>query len=384
MSDEIFQKGKARNELIVVLHGLGKSPDKMRDVIDASASTCPNADILAIPLPYSGRLGIFSTEPAECIAGTVVRRIDSALATRAQEDPGGYASIILVGHSFGGVIARKVAILAHGERREARFEPLIRSFVEPRPWADRIKRIVLLAGMSRGWTPDSCRNWYLAAKWTLGSWAGEIKALFSARLSIAGIRQGAPFIVQTRLQWLALTRPRQDRSADHEASANNSDDKQQEARSIFLVQLLGADDDLVAPDDSVDFACDAGRDGANFALIELPFTTHDNAPFMKVPTDDQRKHIVRAIAARELSVVCKREGLALQAKAYLFGRALSESGHELHDIKIRPEDMMDTPVIKPDKDVTDIVFVIHGIRDHGFWTQKIARAIKQRAKIDND
>jgi pimeloyl-ACP methyl ester carboxylesterase len=29
--------------------------------------------------------------------------------------------------------------------------------------------------------------------------------------------------------------------------------------------------------------------------------------------------------------------------------------------------------------VTDVVFVIHGIRDKGFWTQKIARAIKLEA-----
>jgi hypothetical protein len=34
----------------------------------------------------------------------------------------------------------------------------------------------------------------------------------------------------------------------------------------------------------------------------------------------------------------------------------------------------------PDEMVTDVVFVIHGIRDKGFWTHKIARAVKQEAE----
>jgi pimeloyl-ACP methyl ester carboxylesterase len=375
MYNEIVQRGGGRrDELVVVLHGLRGSPEALRGVIDASAEVRPSADILAVPLPYAGHFGMFSVAPAECIAGTIVERIGRAVAKRQREVCDGanhYESIILVGHSFGGVLARKVAILAHGERPDAEFEPDIKRFATAQSWAHCIKRIVLLAGMSRGWSPESARNWLVAAEWTVGAWLGELFALLTLGLrrpTIAGIRQGAPFIVQTRLQWLALTRPRQG---------------QRKAPTIFLVQLLGAADDLVAPDDTVDFACDVGGGDANFALIELPFATHDNAFCMTLPTSQQHRWIEQAVASRQLSVVCKRKNLTLQARAYLFMQALSKSKDELAAVAIDPADMHDTLQLHPDTDVTDIVFVIHGIRDHGFWTQKIARAIKQEAKRFN-
>lgn len=45
--------------------------------------------------------------------------------------------------------------------------------------------------------------------------------------------------------------------------------------------------------------------------------------------------------------------------------------------------MTDRPALQPDNAATHVVFVIHGIRDHGFWTQKIARVIKKEADEDN-
>lgn len=67
----------------------------------------------------------------------------------------------------------------------------------------------------------------------------------------------------------------------------------------------------------------------------------------------------------------------------LLGRALSQSPRDLADIKIDPEHMSDTPALQPDNKATHVVFVIHGIRDHGFWTQKIARGIKKEAEKEN-
>src|SRR5262249_20224295 len=146
-------------------------------------------------------------------------------ARREEETPGEYERLILIGHSFGGVIARKVAIIANGEQPDAPFEPLLDGFRQPSDWGVKIERIVLLAGMSRGWSPESARDWITAAKWTIGAWLGELLAVFSLGLlrpTVSGIRQGAPFIVQTRLQWLALTRAA-------------------ERGAILVVQLLGAD-----------------------------------------------------------------------------------------------------------------------------------------------
>ena len=117
MPNEIFERGKARNELVIVLHGLRGSPTKMRGVVNAAAAACPDADILAIGLAFGGFLGALATKPAELVAAKVVKRIDRAIKERDGDPAGddGYQRFTLVGHSFGGVIARKVAIIANGE-----------------------------------------------------------------------------------------------------------------------------------------------------------------------------------------------------------------------------------------------------------------------------
>jgi hypothetical protein len=43
-----------------------------------------------------------------------------------------------------------------------------------------------------------------------------------------------------------------------------------------------------------------------------------------------------------------------------------------------PDSIINSP-IQPDLSVSDVVFVVHGIRDQGFWTEKIARRVMARA-----
>jgi pimeloyl-ACP methyl ester carboxylesterase len=390
MSNEISIKGAARDELIVVLHGLSKSPADMQGVINSSHEARPDADILALPLPYGGRCGIVAVRSAARIAADVAERIEAAIKEHREdkERPGDYRRFILVGHSFGGVLARKVAIIANGEQPDAPFEPPLdgskgRDWRNGTDWGPRIERIILLAGMSRGWLPESARDWKTAAIWTVGSWLGELLNLFSLGFlqpTISGIRQGAAFIVQTRLQWLALTKARSRHPSPHMGSPPASENSEPDA-SILCVQLLGAADDLVAPDDSVDFACDlSDARGAPFVLVELPFATHENAHVMTKPTHEQREQIERVVTQDTLVDVCKQNQLIFQARWILFGRAVSQSRHQLKEIAIDPKHMTDMPALRPDFDVGHVVFVIHGIRDHGFWTQKIARVIKKEAE----
>jgi len=388
MKETFVADGKGA-ELIVVLHGLSGSPTTMKDVCAAAGTARPDADILALQLPFGGPLGSIARTPAESVAANVVKRIDAAIEQRQQSGrEGRYDKIILIGHSFGAVIARKVAIIAHGERAEAIFEPRLAGFRQGREWAGLIERIVMLGGMSRGWSPAAARDWTTATWWTIGSWIAEFMALVTfgwGRPTIAYIRQGAPFIVQTRLQWLALTRSSPD------------------AKLPFVVQLLGAADDLVAPDDSVDFSCDlSGVASEGFALVELPFTTHNDAYVMSRPTEDERKIIKDAIHAGNLSDVCmhsslpevtrrhflifkrrERPSLVKQAKWILFERVVRDKPRSLSDIKINWQLMTDIPEHFPDKKATNVVFVIHGIRDRGFWTQKIARVIKHVVEKEN-
>jgi hypothetical protein len=40
----------------------------------------------------------------------------------------------------------------------------------------------------------------------------------------------------------------------------------------------------------------------------------------------------------------------------------------------------DNPAGEPQPEVTDVIFVIHGIRDAGYWTHKIARRVREKGK----
>ena len=95
------------------------------------------------------------------------------------------------------------------------------------------------------------------------------------------MRQGQPFIVQTRLEWLALTRS--NRLAEKRAARAQDLGGRgghfstcEILPAIFVFQLLGAIDDLVSPDDAVDIVAHKG-DNAPFVLIETPDTTHHAA-----------------------------------------------------------------------------------------------------------
>src|SRR5258705_11751630 len=54
---------------------------------------------------------------------------------------GPFDDLILVGHSAGGLLMRMAFLLGAGE------DPVTR---QSSPWADRVSRIILLAGLSRG------------------------------------------------------------------------------------------------------------------------------------------------------------------------------------------------------------------------------------------
>ena len=350
---ENLEPGTARDELVVMLHGFSRAQERIASLRETVREVKPDADIYAPLLPYVN--GVRCCDNLESIIVHLMHEIDR-LVTQHQ-----YKSITLVGHSFGGVIARKVAILAHGEQiqepdspankeqRPAPFEPDFKDFRQPRSWADKIRRLVLLAGMNRGWTVSSAMDWLTTIKWSLGQLFGEtvMTALRRRKPIIFAIRKGAPFLVQTRLQWLALMDPDYGRRPE-----------------LIAVQLLGTQDDFVAPDDNVDYAVDLFGEPQTYFYIEVANSDHGSLVDMAKAGPAETTHI-RAE---------RREKFAL---------ALTAGRDQLADQSIPREQMADNLPAKPTFDVTDVVFVIHGIRDKGFWTQKIARNIKREAAKAN-
>lgn len=108
------------------------------------------------------------------------------------------------------------------------------------------------------------------------------------------------------------------------------------------MQLLGSIDDFVSPDDNIDLAT-----GSTFLYLDVPKSGHGNV----IDLDETDAGLLRQ---------------------KIFKTALIESEAAIRAQSILPTD----PTLAQSRpDVTNVVFVIHGIRDEGFWTHKIARRI---------
>src|SRR3984893_16178695 len=159
MESQLTQRGSGR-ELAIVLHGPHGSPEEMQGVSKAIEERSEDMDILAPILPYGGVFGLFRTTSVEQIVRDVVEEIDKTLGNReSRGDGGAYERLILLGYSCGAVIARKIAIVVHGETAGG---PFRNGFEGARKDMGRKHRAHYVAGMSRGWVPgcrpDLCWN----------------------------------------------------------------------------------------------------------------------------------------------------------------------------------------------------------------------------------
>ena len=339
LDHDVGRKGARR--LVVLLHGYRSSAEELGGLIALTQECLPDADVYVPDLPIR-RWN--TTEPAEVIVASLVERIDKRCGVTE------YASIVLVGHSSGGVLARKVFLGAWGAA-----DDVVDDSGKPmrvRPWANKIKRIVFIAAVNRGWTPSSATSYVDSLLWRLGSLVNDV--VYRGRCTILQTRRGARFLVNTRLQWLALMR-----------------DAAKPAQNVLVIQLLGTVDDVVSPDDAIDRVADCGRRHVHrlddpglgrFFLLELPNTGHRDA----IKVDSAADPRLRRASVRRRAII---------------GRALSGEPSKLasHPRAIRLEFIDDEPPSPAEADVCDVVFVIHGIRDRGFWTKKIARKIREHA-----
>ena len=106
----------------------------------------------------------------------------------------------------------------------------------------------------------------------------------------------------------------------------------------------GLVDDLVSPDDNIDLAT-----GGGFVYLDVPSSGHADV----IEMDDSEEGMGR----REV-----------------FDEALDADPADLRTRSLQPADQR----IEPDRRVKNVIFVIHGIRDMGYWTQKIARRVMER------
>ncbi|MCI0736193.1 MAG: hypothetical protein L0Y50_07970 [Beijerinckiaceae bacterium] len=308
----------------------------MHDVVQAAREAyCqePGLDLYVPKLDYAEFLG--GTPPAK-IVSEILARMDKICSDTAR-----YSHIVLIGFSVGAVLARRLFLAATDVHKTVPNEPELDN-AGLRHWSGKVERIVTLGGLNRGWLASGRLSWAESLYTNFIGLTGHLLP-GTRKPTLFEVRRGAPFIVQTRLQWLALRR--------------SSEPGKPEP---LVIQLLGTQDNHVAPDDAIDFAVDRDEKSPYF-YFELPHTRHRNA-------------IVFSPGS-----LFDRDGKLGAARKKQFVTVLMAKKDWLVDKQIRVENLADSLPEPQDSSVEHLVFVVHGIRDDGYWTRKIAQKIRETA-----
>lgn len=316
LSLEPAPSGQART-LVVLVHGM-PGLRRFRGALDLVARALPDADRLIVDYRGGWMRGYTSNANALEIADAIERGIHSEFKR------GQYDRVILLGYSAGAALLRKALVWAYGQEEDrAAFGRRGK-----RAWVDRTERLVLLAGMNRGWTVSpkpSAMGWPTCV--FIRACQALARVLGIGRLILA-MHSGSPFVADTRVQWIRIARS----------------DAVVQGRQPFpqVIQLIGNRDDLVTKEDGQDLDTAAGT-----VFRTIAQTGH--------------KEIGSALDDASTAAALERRRLIELA---VLGRI----------DELEP----DVVELKEDREVTRLVYVMHGIRDHGDWTDKIRGEIEHR------
>ncbi|OED43784.1 hypothetical protein AB833_03130 [Chromatiales bacterium (ex Bugula neritina AB1)] len=335
--------------LVYIVHGMKGSGQSVSQLANLARNSIENARVVTPTLPHSSFL---SNVTAAKITSDIVREIET-LDQRYHFD-----NIVLIGHSIGAVLARRALIEAsglpiHWTEFDASQSPgnlkveaeigQLRNVA----WGRKVSRLILIASVGNGWSVDDAKSGFQRLGWQLGSIAGH--AMYGdLKPTIFDFRKGGPFITQTRLRWLeyiqylgacSLARPK-------------------------VLQLLGTVDQVVPPNDMIDFAVDPTDE--YFTQIQIPVTGHRSViRFLEEPEDPEMT-----------------QGACSQRKQIL-AAVLSDGLDQVHEHVVQRHFLDDNLSSAPELDVSDHVFIVHGIRDKGYWATKLAASVRKTASIAN-
>jgi pimeloyl-ACP methyl ester carboxylesterase len=328
-SDDFAQKkiekhGSAQI-LVVLLHALGSSAEDMKHVRGVVRDQYPNSDIFA-PSYLSG---IFAnTSPAQ-LAAKLDRRLQQ-VHREAIANGKPYHKIILVGHSIGALVARRAYLYGKGYRADHPYPELQQreptNLPDDQAWTGRVDRIILLAGMNRGWDFSKIdnRTWFKQIAMQFG--AVLARATGTGKLPLS-VERGAPFIGNLRIDWL--------RMVNREAGLVSP-----------TIQILGVRDDLVTPGDDLDAVA-----APNFVFMRVDDTDHSNIRNMARTSPESR------------------------ARAEVFTQALTRN---IDDLKASYP--TNDKLISRDPTKEHVVFIKHGIRDMADWSTPLRWELEKSSK----
>jgi pimeloyl-ACP methyl ester carboxylesterase len=313
--EELVSSARNASELLVIVHGYTGNIRSMDDVRAAAHEERPNADLLLLEFPAQA----FSN--ADCF------RVSDSICNiiKRYDDEKHYTRIRLVGFSIGALLVRKAYVYGHGHIEDITPEAELPSELrDPMEWVQKVDRIILLAGMNRGWTvrekPRAMR-WNRAMCYRIGTLFGKWTG--TARL-IRQCERGEPFVANLRIQWLDVM---------HSIAS----DKQP-----TVVQLLGRVDDVVSDEDNRDVTvC------KDFIFVPVNGTSHPQAIRFKDPpyASERRRKFTAALG----------------------------DNMTLEQLKLESPKLPDDT----DTQVVALVVVLHGIRDMGEWTSQFEKPLQE-------
>jgi pimeloyl-ACP methyl ester carboxylesterase len=302
-------------QLFVMVPGL-RGPDKSRKQWHKLARELgTRGDVAMVDYPADP----LSNARAELIAQEINQQVQGIWAKKQ------YQRVVLVGNSMGALLARKALLYSQGA-------------ADDRPqtataWSDKVQRLVLLAGMNRGWDlsgekPADMR-WYVYYAYAAGVWFANLT--HSGQLLLQ-MESGAPFVADLRLEWMRWARS-------------------PKAQHLETVQLLGDIDEVVSADDNADLR--VSGQGKKFVWLKVRGTSH----------------------ADVLNISEPKENLG----QYRLEKFLSAVDLPFADLQEHSEELPYTT----DDAVTHIVFVMHGIRDLGEWSSRIETRLQTRVRAQS-
>jgi alpha-beta hydrolase superfamily lysophospholipase len=334
-------QSKHSDTLVLIIHGLRGSQHSVADLKKLALESYPNATVCAPTFAYSS---LTSMQRATDIVHDIIHWIDNEFVLQDFE------KVIFIGHSMGAVLARRVLIEASGlstawpdanspNPAALQVEPSLQGITK-RDWANKVDLLVFMASISRGWSIEHAQSGWQTFQWNLGGMFGHMLPP-KWKPTLFDFRKGSPFIVQTRLRWLEYC-------------------KANKQKRPHVFQFLGTTDEVAPPNDTIDFATECN--GEKFTQIEVPASEHksilnlygDNADDQNSPQANRREII----------------------KAVLLGNKEIYQKH-----RVKRAFVLDELPPDPDPLVNNVIFVVHGIRDKGYWTKKVAARVKQEAEI---
>lgn len=369
----------AHKKLVVAIRGWSNTDDLLARLGREPGGEIPAETLQVLRADLPGvevwapdvDLPMFGMQHPEDVAAELFGLIDERVRDMPQLE-----SLVLMGYSSGSLLARRVFCMAHGCGVDARLYP-----ERAASWAPLVHRVVVLAGITRGWqistaSPDHVR-FLSPVLFGLARLVGWLKSWRPASRGrppfILQLERGAPFVVSTRLQYVEVMRHLR---AEYDPNLPATDPLRASAvpSTVFM---LGSKDEYISPAD-----CTELGPRAEFAYVELPGSNHAKV-LRLVPTGDNNGNALTQSA--EMEVIRLRRARIVSALRLPFEELLSQEWAlppgDIDDY-LDPMDVAESAEAGSTDadDVSHAVMVVHGIRDNGFWTKRVAREIKTQAR----